>query len=237
MKVLVLSANTPVRDQAVDALRRAGHQVDTAGELAALRLASRRRVELVVVDACLPELLSQITRLRAAGDLVPLLAIGCPDRPGDRIALLEAGVDDLLTRPFADHELVARVEALARRCGIGLLIQRGPLAIDHRARRASLMGTPLDLTEREYDLLHALLLAPGQVLSRAVLLERVWGVKRDPGTNVVDVYVRYLRNKLAVHPEGPALVQTVRGVGYRLDVPGSPPERPSAWDAPQAEAR
>ena len=237
MKILVLSANAPVRDPAVDALRRAGHAVDIAGDLVALRLASRRRVDLVVVDACVPELVPQIARLRAAGDPMPLLAIGCPDRPGDRIALLEAGVDDLLSRPFADHELVARVDALARRCGVGLRLHRGPLTLDRRARCATLHGTKLHLTEREYDLLHTLLLAPGQALSRAVLLERVWGVRRDPGTNVVDVYVRYLRNKLAIHPSGPALVQTVRGVGYRLDVPGSPLDRPAAWDAPQPEAR
>jgi DNA-binding response OmpR family regulator len=235
MKVLVISANAPVRDPAVDALRRAGHQVDTAADLPALRLASRRRVELVVLDACLPDLLAQIGRLRADGDLVPLLAIGCPSHPGDRIALLEAGVDDLLTHPFTDDEFIARVEALARRCGIGLAVQRGPLAVDHRARRATLMGTPLDLTEREYDLLHALMRAPGQVLSRAVLLERVWGVKRDPGTNVVDVYIRYLRTKLSVHPIGPTLVQTVRGVGYRLDLPGERAAPAPAW--PAAEAR
>jgi DNA-binding response OmpR family regulator len=216
MKVLVISANAPVRDPAVDALRRAGHQVDTAADLPALRLASRRRVELVVLDACLPDLLAQIGRLRADGDLVPLLAIGCPSHPGDRIALLEAGVDDLLTHPFTDDEFIARVEA-------------------HRARRATLMGTPLDLTEREYDLLHALMRAPGQVLSRAVLLERVWGVKRDPGTNVVDVYIRYLRTKLSVHPIGPTLVQTVRGVGYRLDLPGERADPAPAW--PAAEAR
>jgi DNA-binding response OmpR family regulator len=135
----------------------------------------------------------------------------------DRVDGLQSGADDYLTKPFAFDELVARIEALRRRRpGLDPVetLQVGPLTLDPATRRVRRSGTEIALTVREFELLHYLMANAGRVVSRQRLLSNVWNYGFDPGTKIVEVYIRYLRQKLG--SDGPAVIRTVRGVGYML---------------------
>lgn len=208
--------------QLLTALRRAlayeGYEVLTAesGE-AGLRLARERPPDLVVLDVLLPGIdgLEVCRRLRAGGD-VPILMLTARDEVSDRVAGLDAGADDYLVKPFAVDELLARVRALLRRRApppeewrFADLVLRPATREVFRGHRA------LALTPREFDLLALFLQHPRQVLTRELLMERVWGPDYEGDSNVLEVYIGHLRNKLEAGGE-PRLLHTVRGVGYVL---------------------
>ena len=156
-------------------------------------------------------------RLRDDGVDVPVCILSARDDVDDRVAGLQAGADDYLVKPFAIAELTARLQALLRRRGAeapGPLVV-GDLVIDPRRHVATRSGRDLDLTRREYELLEAFARHGGQVLSRDQLLRQVWGYNFDVETNVVDVFVGYLRRKLEAEGE-PRMLHTVRGIGWRL---------------------
>ncbi|HEY8340397.1 MAG TPA: response regulator transcription factor, partial [Egibacteraceae bacterium] len=140
------------------------------------------------------------------------------DSVGDTVAGLEGGADDYVTKPFSFEELLARVRVRLRGDGAPeeTVLRAGDIALDLRTRRASVDGKTVELTAREFTLAETFLRHPGQVLSREQLLSHVWGYDYDPGSNVVDVYVGYLRRKL-----GASRIRTVRGMGYRLEDPSS----------------
>jgi two-component system, OmpR family, copper resistance phosphate regulon response regulator CusR len=174
--------------------------------------------DLVVLDIGLPELdgFTVLRRMRAAGNRVPVVILTARDSPSDTIAGLEGGADDYMPKPFRFEELLARVRVRLRddRVSEVTVLSHGDLSLDLRTRRAKVGDRTVDLSAREFTLTEMFLRSPGQVLSREQLLSHVWGYDFEPGSNVVDVYVRYLRNKL-----GADRIQTVRGMGYRLASP------------------
>ncbi|MEU9691069.1 response regulator transcription factor [Amycolatopsis japonica] len=171
--------------------------------------------DLVVLDLGLPDLDGSdlLRALRAAGRTVPVIILTARDSVVDRVAGLSGGADDYLAKPFAFEELLARIRLRLRGNPEAepAVLRAGDLALDLRTRRVSVAGEEKDLTAREFALLETLLRNRGQVLSREQLLGGVWGFDFDPGSNVVDVYIRYLRGKI-----GAERIETVRGMGYRL---------------------
>jgi DNA-binding response OmpR family regulator len=176
-------------------------------------------IELIVLDIGLPDLsgLEVARRIRASGNEVAILMLTARDTVGDRVTGLDAGADDYLVKPFAYEELAARLRALGRR---GARTRRpepklvaGPIVLEETTRRVTLDGRTVDLSPREFSLLECLLRHPGQTLSRDQLLDQAWPFNVAVTPNAVDAYVHYLREKLGAAGR---LIETVRGVGYRL---------------------
>lgn len=178
--------------------------------------------DLVVLDGMLPRRdgLDVVRALRKRGRTMPILLLTARTALSDKVAGLDVGADDYLTKPFAFEELLARVRALLRRgapAGAPVLAI-ADLTLDPATRVVQRAGRTLDLTAREYALLEYFLRHPGRVLSRALIAEHVWGIQFDTLTNVIDVYVNYLRRKIDADFE-PKLLHTVRGIGYVLKEP------------------
>jgi DNA-binding response OmpR family regulator len=185
------------------------------GELAS-SMARDEDFDLLILDLSLPRKdgVQVLRDLRDAGQRLPVIVLTARGDPHDRVAGLEMGADDYLTKPFHFEELVARIKLRLRvdptqREETQLRV--GDVSLDLRTRWASVAGDTIELSAREFELLRTFLQHPNQVLSREQLLAQVWGYDYDPGSNVVDVYVGYLRRKL-----GPRKFETVRGVGYRF---------------------
>ena len=217
--VLVVDDDAPIAAALRRALEYAGHRVTVAGDgPGALAVAARERPDVVVLDVMLPGLdgLAVCRRLREQAHDVLILMLTARDATPDRVAGLDAGADDYLVKPFAYDELLARVRALLRRLpaqrGQSAEVSFADVALDLAAREARRGGRPLTLTALEFDLLRHFLEHPRQVFTRNQLLASVWGNDLVSTSNVVDVYVGYLRAKLGE----PKLVHTVRGVGYVL---------------------
>jgi len=218
--VLVVDDEATVRQALERALRLEGFAVATAaGGVEALDAIGRMPPSAVVLDVTMPDLdgVTVVRRLRAEGVDVPVCILSARDEVADRVAGLEAGADDYLVKPFALEELTARLNALLRRRGAN---GAGPyvvadVVVDLRRHVATRGGRELDLTRREFELLETFARHPGQVLSREQLLEMVWGYATSVETNVVDVFVGYLRRKLESSGE-PRILHTVRGVGWAL---------------------
>jgi len=173
--------------------------------------------DLAILDVMLPGMdgMALATALRDRGSQIPILMLTARDAVEDRVKGLNAGADDYLVKPFAFVELLARIEALARRSGRSRRLAFGPIVMDLAAHRATVNGTPVELTPKEFDLLEALLRGAGRVLTRSEIKEYVWGFTFDAPTKVVDLYVHYLRRKLEKAGAGD-LIQTVRGIGYSI---------------------
>ncbi|WP_176561925.1 response regulator transcription factor [Mycolicibacterium palauense] len=211
-----------VRTSVARGLRHSGFDVRVAANgKEALRLLAGESHDALVLDVQMPELdgVAVVTALRALGNDIPICVLSARDTVNDRIAGLEAGADDYLTKPFDLGELVARLHALLRRSSHhderSDAIVVGPLTIDTARRVVLAGGERVDLTKREFDLLAALAENTGVVLSRQRLLELVWGYDFDVETNVADVFISYLRKKLE-RDDVPRVIHTVRGIGYVL---------------------
>jgi DNA-binding response OmpR family regulator len=219
--VVLLVDDDPAIRRAVSAgLELEGFTVVAAsGGRAALEAAARVAPAVVLLDLSMPDLdgLEVLERLRSSGDQVPVCVLSARDEVDDRVAGLQAGADDYVVKPFALEEVVARLHALLRRrpAGADEALVVGDLRLDPRSRVARRGARELDLTRREFDLLALLMRNPGEVLDRARLHEEVWGYTFDPGTNVADVFVGYVRRKLEQDGE-PRVLHTVRGIGFVL---------------------
>jgi two-component system OmpR family response regulator len=193
-------------------------EVATSGE-AALAMSERREYDAVLLDVMLPGIdgFATCRTLRERGMAAPVMMLTARGAVDDRVNGLDGGADDYLVKPFSFTELLARLRALARRRDSerGTLLRAGDLALDPVARRASRGEHPLELSEREFALLEAFMRRPGHVLSRLELLEQAWEADYEHRSNVIDVYVRYLRRKID-RPFGTEALETVRGAGYRL---------------------
>jgi DNA-binding response OmpR family regulator len=197
-------------------LRANGFTTDTAADgEAALRLALTGRYDLLILDLGLPQLdgFEVLRELRASGSGLPVVILTARDQVQDTVAGLEGGADDYITKPFRFEELLARVRVRLRgdRAPEPTVLQVGELVLDLRTRQAIVGDRAVDLSAREFALAEVFFRHPGQVLSREQLLSQVWGYDFDPGSNVVDVYVGYLRRKL-----GKERITSARGMGYRL---------------------
>ena len=197
-----------------------GYTVEIASDgRQALDIAREQPPDLVVLDLMLPGIdgLEVARRLRAASD-VPIIMLTARDAIPDRVAGLEAGADDYLSKPFAFEELLARIRVQLRRRqreDAATVLRYGPLTMDLAAHEVTIGDRRVDLTAKEYDLLELFMRHPQQVLTRDVIYDRVWGYNFGGESNIIEVYVRYLRQKLEAHGE-PRLIHTVRGVGYIL---------------------
>jgi len=198
-------------------LRAAGYNTTVCDDgVACAGMARDAEFDLLILDIGLPgqDGFAVLRSLRARGEKMPVLILTARDEITDTVTGLDSGADDYVTKPFVFEELLARVRARLRapdQADSALELSGGGVRLDVRTRRAEVDGDEVELTAKEFTLLETFLRHPGQVLSREQLLSHVWGYDFDPGSNVVDVYVGYLRRKL-----GSERFETVRGMGYRL---------------------
>ena len=220
MKVLLIEDDASVADYISEGLRTAGYEVTSVadGELG-LASASSEQFDVMVVDRMLPGLdgLSLVEQLREADDPTPILILSALGEVDDRVRGLQSGADDYLAKPFSFAELQARLEVLLRRPPVAARtrLQVQDLEMNLLEQRVVRAGQPVQLQPREYKLLEFLMRHGGQVVTRTMLLEQVWGYHFDPQTNVIDVHISRLRQKIDKGFEQP-LLETVRGAGYRL---------------------
>jgi len=220
MRILLVEDDRKVASFVKKGLSEEGHAVDVAGDgESGLAMGLDRLHDCIVLDVMLPKLsgLQLLRELRQAGIRTPILLLTARDSLEDKVRGLDAGADDYLTKPFAFAELLARVRALLRRAGDAHppVLAVADLALDPAARTVTRGGEAIPLTNREFTLLEYFMRNPGRVLTRTMIAEKVWDYSFDSETNVIDVYVNYLRKKIDAGRE-PKLLQTVRGVGYVL---------------------
>jgi DNA-binding response OmpR family regulator len=218
MKILVIEDEAGIADFLGRGLRAEGYEVAVAGDgEAGARLALDPEVDLVLLDRMLPgvdgiEVLERVRRIRPA---LPVIMLTARDEVADRIEGLDGGATDYVTKPFAFDELLARVRAQLRSAGSETSLEAAGIRLDLITRTAQREGVTTELPRREADLLAYLMRNEGHVCTREELLSAVWGYEHDPGTNIVQVYVGYLRRKLT-RPGSPTPIETLRSAGYRL---------------------
>jgi DNA-binding response OmpR family regulator len=220
-RILIVEDEERIAAFVAKGLRAEGHVVTAVADgLIGLDEALGGGHDLVVLDIGLPGLdgFELLDRLRSQGSRVPVIVLTARDSVSDTVTALEGGADDYMPKPFRFAELLARIRLRLRQAsdtaaepGGEATLSAGGYRLDLRTRRVQVGGTEVDLSAREFTLLEIFLRNPGQVLSREQLLDQVWGFDFDPGSNVVDVYVGYLRRKL-----GASAIATVRGMGYRF---------------------
>jgi two-component system, OmpR family, response regulator MprA len=220
MKVLVVDDERAVRDSLRRALELEGYDVDLAVDgVDGLARIAEFQPDVIILDVLMPGLdgLEVSRRLRRSGNRVPVLMLTARDEVNDRVAGLDAGADDYVTKPFALDELLARVRALLRRAsdGPGEILRFADLELNPGTREVRRGDESIELTRTEFSLLELFLLNPRQVLTRSIIFERVWGYDFGFASNSLDVYIGYLRRKTEAGGK-PRLIQTVRGVGYAL---------------------
>ncbi|WNB87127.1 response regulator transcription factor [Cellulomonas sp. ATA003] len=215
-RILIAEDEERIASFVAKGLRAGGFTPTVVGDgLDALDHASSGEFDLLILDVGLPRLdgFAVLARLRETRVTIPVIMLTARDSVADTVAGLEGGADDYVPKPFRFEELLARVRLRLReeRAAEVTVLTAGDLSLDLRTRRATTAGRTVDLSAREFALAEMFLRNPGQVLSREQILSQVWGFDFDPGSNVVDVYIAYLRKKL-----GPQRIETVRGMGYRL---------------------
>ena len=224
-RALVVDDEPAVREAVDRALRLEGYDTELAGDgREALEAMPEAAPDVVVLDLMMPYVggLEVCRRLRAKGDRTPILVLTARDEVGDRVAGLDAGADDYLVKPFALEELRARLRALLRRsrppADDEAVVTLAGLSLDPVSREVRRGARPVDLTRTEFALLELLLRNAGRVLTRDVIMDRVWGYELEPSSNSLEVFIGYLRRKTEAGGE-PRLIHTVRGVGYTAREP------------------
>lgn len=219
-RILIVEDEARIASFVSKGLRAEGHVAVIASDgLSGLAEAMSGAHDLVILDIGLPDIdgFEVLDQLRSQGSRVPVIVLTARDSVTDTVSALEGGADDYIPKPFRFAELLARVRVRLRQDNHGDgttgqdALSAGPVTLDLRTRRASVHGKEMDLSAREFALAEIFMLNAGQVLSREQLLDHVWGMDFDPGSNVVDVYVGYLRRKF-----GADVIATVRGMGYRF---------------------
>jgi two-component system, OmpR family, response regulator len=224
MRILIVEDEPKMAKLLKRGLEEEGYAVDMSADgVDGLHMASENEYDAVVLDVMLPEIdgIEVCHKMRERGRWAPVLMLTARDAISDRVRGLDAGADDYLVKPFSFAELVARLRALLRRGPKERpsVLTVGPLVMDPATRRVDHSGDPLSLSPKEHALLEYFMRHPGEVLSRTRILEHVWDFNYDGRSNVVDVYVNYLRRKIDV-PFGTQLIRTVRGAGYVLEAEG-----------------
>ena len=224
MELLLVEDDERVRRFVRRGLEAEGYVVAAARDgIDGLQRAQAESYDVMILDVMLPGLNGRevCRQLRQSGVPTPILMLTALDHTEDKVECLRGGADDYLTKPFDFEELLARLEALARRgrgytCGAPAVLEVGNVRIDRQSMQVFLDHEPIDLTAKEYQLLDLLLSSPGRVFSRTHILNKVWGYDSDPLTNVVDVYIRRLRSKMRWDRDT-GWIRTIRSYGYRLD--------------------
>ncbi len=224
--ILIVEDDTTVREMLALNLKAEGHEVVTAADgEAGLAAARESPHDLIVLDVMLPNLDGlSICRLIRKDSNVPILILTARGTEVDKIVGLESGADDYIVKPFSLGEFLARVRALLRRSASAApppsrkdRLETKEITLDLISRRAYLRGEEVKLTHREFNLLAELMQNNGAVISRDLLLEKIWGMEYVGDSRTVDVHIRWLREKLENDPANPQFIQTVRGVGYRFE--------------------
>jgi two-component system, OmpR family, response regulator len=222
-KILVVEDDQNLQSALSYSLGKEGYEVASAADGAqALALARKINPDLILLDVMLPVMSGlEVCRILRTESQVPIIMLTARTEETDKVAGLDLGADDYLTKPFGMRELLARVRALLRRetraAPEGVVLGFDSVSIDPGRHTVTRDGAPLELTPKEFDLLAFLAKHPGLVFSREQLLERVWGYDYAGGTRTVDVHMRWLRQKLEQDPENPRYLLTVRGTGYKLE--------------------
>ena len=220
--ILIIEDEPTLRDTLAATLSSHGYRVATSSHADNLvDQVNDGRPDLVVLDVMLPGIdgMSACRALRTAGSDIPVLMLTARSGDLDKIVGLESGADDYVTKPFSTGELIARVRALLRRAPAlrQTILESDDLRIDLIGRRVSRGGAEIQLTHKEFNLLAELVRNRGAVMSRDLLLEKVWGYDYFGDSRTVDVHIRWLRQKIEDDPSSPARITTLRGVGYRFD--------------------
>lgn len=224
MHILIIEDDIETAEYLIRGLQESGHVTEHAADgTAGLERAGQQRYDALIVDRMLPGLdgLSLLGQLRAAGNTTPALFLTALADVDDRVTGLQAGADDYLAKPFAFAELLARLDAIVRRrdtSATDTILKIADLQLDRLQRRVTRAGRIINLQTREFRLLEYLMQHAGQVVTRTMLLEQVWGYHFDPQTNVIDVHISRLRAKLDIEDSQP-LLHTIRGAGYCLREP------------------
>ncbi|MEV4808431.1 response regulator transcription factor [Micromonospora avicenniae] len=224
-RLLLIEDDLAIRTPLIRALRERGHAVAAASTaMGGLRDALEDRPDLVVLDLGLPDLDGrELLRMLRAVSSVPVIVATARDDETEIVRVLDAGADDYVVKPFTAAQLDARARAVLRRSpGSGTpepALVVGGLRVDPRSRQVTLDGTPVELTPREFDLLHHLAAHPGQVVTKRELLTEVWQIPYGGADKTVDVHLSWLRRKLGESAQEPRYLHTVRGVGVRLEAP------------------
>jgi two-component system OmpR family response regulator len=225
-KILIVEDDQALLDVLKYNLTKEGYSVATATDgIQALEVARGSKLDLILLDIMLPKMSGfDVCRILRKETTTPILMLTAKDEEVDKIVGLEIGADDYMTKPFSMRELLARIRAMLRRAEMvkpkpveEAVLRISDLEVDLARHQATLSGTKLELTPKEFDLLVFLARNKGLVLSREQLLERVWGYDYAGGTRTVDVHIRWLREKIEVDPAKPKRLVTIRGVGYKLE--------------------
>jgi two-component system OmpR family response regulator len=222
MRILIIEDDVEAGEAMVRGLTEGGHDCTHAADgEAGLEAARNGQFDVLIVDRMMPKMdgVTVVETLRREGDATPVLFLSALGEINDRVTGLKAGADDYLVKPYAFAELIARVDALARRRDTGAVattLKVGDLEMNLLSREVHRAGKEIDLQPREFQLLEFMMRHAGQSVTRTMLLEKVWEYHFDPQTNVIDVHISRLRSKIDKGFDRPML-QTVRGAGYRLD--------------------
>lgn len=225
MRILVIEDDRAIASVLERSLKEESYAVDVASDgVEGEWLAIENTYDCIILDVMLPRKdgFAVLKAVRAAGIATPVLMLTARDQVHDKISGLDTGADDYLTKPFSLDELFARVRALLRRKQseyVGTIVEVGRLRIDPARREVTRAGQPIELTSKEYALLEYMARNAGTVVTRNQLSEHVWDMNFEPSSNVVDVYVGYLRSKID-RGFDTAMIRTVRGHGYMLEAPG-----------------
>lgn len=225
MRILVIEDDRAIASVLERSLKEESYAVDVAGDgIEGEWLATENPYDCIILDVMLPRKdgYAVLKALRAAGNKTPVLMLTARDQVRDKVLGLDAGADDYLSKPFSLDELFARIRAMLRRKPseyVGTVLEVGHLRLDPARREVQRAGQMIELTSKEYALLEYLARNAGTVVSRNQLSEHVWDMNFEPTSNVVDVYIGYLRSKIDKGFDEP-MIRTVRGHGYMLDTPG-----------------
>ena len=223
-RVLVVEDEESFSEALSFMLRKEGYEVEVASDGAkALELFDRSGADLVLLDLMLPGVSgTEVCRQLRTKSNVPIIMVTAKDGEVDKVVGLELGADDYVTKPFSSRELVARVRAVLRRQGVGEepvtgIVEAGPVRIDIDRHAVTVRGQQVSMPLKEFDLLELLMRNAGRVLTRAQLIDRVWGADYVGDTKTLDVHIKRLRAKVEEDPGNPVHIQTVRGLGYRFE--------------------